>query len=148
MPSTDISSDWKLSDCGSYWIYTLPLEKSDNDDREYRLIKLASNDLEVLLVHDEDTDKSSAALDVHVGHLSDPVSCAKIKGKKEKQQRKKKIGCLCFFIYICNKYLHSYKRVKNKIVYENRKYIMAYIYVHLFIFIYYIFIYIPYYVLG
>ncbi|ORX55207.1 hypothetical protein DM01DRAFT_1335502 [Hesseltinella vesiculosa] len=73
MPSTtDTLDHWQLAPCGQYWIYTEPLEKSDNDDREYRLIKLANNDLQVLLVHEEDTDKSSAALDVHVGHLSDP----------------------------------------------------------------------------
>ncbi|EIE83827.1 hypothetical protein G6F46_002708 [Rhizopus delemar] len=64
------SSDWELN--GNYWLYKKSLEKSDNDDRDYRLIKLASNDLEVLLVHDKDTDKASAALDVHVGHISDP----------------------------------------------------------------------------
>lgn len=73
--STKISSpDWELDSRGNHWIYTKALEKSDNDDRHYRLIKLVSNDLEVLLVHDKDTDKSSAALDVHVGHISDPVS--------------------------------------------------------------------------
>lgn len=66
------SSEWELN--GNYWLYKKSLEKSDNDDRDYRLIKLASNDLEVLLVHDKDTDKASAALDVHVGHISDPVS--------------------------------------------------------------------------
>ncbi|CDH56832.1 a-pheromone processing metallopeptidase ste23 [Lichtheimia corymbifera JMRC:FSU:9682] len=65
-------SDWALSSNGKYWTFTRPLEQSDNDDRKYRLIKLASNDLQVLLIHDADTDKSSAALDVHVGHLSDP----------------------------------------------------------------------------
>jgi insulysin len=68
------SGDWELASHGNFWVYKQPLEKSDNDDRDYRLIKLASNDLEVLLVHDKDTDKSSAALDVHVGHLSDPVN--------------------------------------------------------------------------
>ena len=68
------TSDWELADNGKYWTFARPLEKSDNDDRAYRLIKLASNDLQVLLVHDKDTDKSSAALDVHVGHISDPVS--------------------------------------------------------------------------
>lgn len=30
------------------------------------------NDLEVLLVHDEETDKASAAMDVNVGNFSDP----------------------------------------------------------------------------
>ncbi|KAI7855111.1 Metalloenzyme, LuxS/M16 peptidase-like protein [Circinella umbellata] len=70
--ATDSASDWELSSSGKYWTFTRPLEKSDNDDRHYRLIKLATNDLQVLLIHDSDTDKSSAALDVHVGHLSDP----------------------------------------------------------------------------
>jgi insulysin len=70
IPSSS-TSDWEL--VGSYWLYKKPLEKSDNDDRDYRLIKLASNELQVLLVHDKSTDKASAALDVHVGHISDPV---------------------------------------------------------------------------
>jgi insulysin len=72
--ATKEHSDWELDPLGRYWTFKQPLEKSDNDDRVYRLIKLASNDLQVLLVHDKDTDKSSAALDVHVGHISDPVS--------------------------------------------------------------------------
>ncbi|KAI7866288.1 Metalloenzyme, LuxS/M16 peptidase-like protein [Spinellus fusiger] len=73
MSTTRPQPGWELSDSGKYWTYTQPLEKSDNDDRHYRLIQLASNDLQVLLMHDRDTDKSSAALDVHVGHLSDPA---------------------------------------------------------------------------
>jgi insulysin len=48
------------------------IEKPEIDDRSYRLIRLADNKLEALLVHDPKTDKSSAAMDVHVGHLSDP----------------------------------------------------------------------------
>lgn len=48
------------------------IEKAELDDRSYRLIKLVNNELEVLLVHDPTTEKSSAALDVHVGSLSDP----------------------------------------------------------------------------
>ncbi|RUS17528.1 hypothetical protein BC937DRAFT_89859 [Endogone sp. FLAS-F59071] len=64
---------WVLHPSGTHYIYSQVLEKSDNDDREYRLIRLVSNQLEVLLIHDHDTDKSSAALDVHVGHLSDPA---------------------------------------------------------------------------
>ena len=47
------------------------IEKSDNDDRTYHRIVL-KNKLEVLLISDPDTDKSAAALDVHVGHFSDP----------------------------------------------------------------------------
>jgi insulysin len=46
------------------------LETPSLDDREYRVVKLA-NDLEVLLVHDSQTDKASSALDVNVGNFSD-----------------------------------------------------------------------------
>jgi len=46
------------------------LETPLNDDRTYRLIKLP-NQLEVLLVHDTDTDTASAAMDVNVGNFSD-----------------------------------------------------------------------------
>lgn len=48
------------------------VEKPELDDRSYRFIRLNDNKLEALLVHDPKTDKSSAAMDVHVGHLSDP----------------------------------------------------------------------------
>jgi insulysin len=48
------------------------IEKGELDNRSYRLIKLVDNKLEVLLVHDPTTEKSSAAMDVHVGSLSDP----------------------------------------------------------------------------
>jgi len=48
------------------------IEKAELDDRSYRLIKFLDNKLEVLLVHDPTTEKSSAAMDVHVGSLSDP----------------------------------------------------------------------------
>lgn len=47
------------------------VEKSPNDERDYRLLTLA-NELDVLLIHDPTTDKSAAALDCNVGHLSDP----------------------------------------------------------------------------
>lgn len=46
------------------------LEKPSLDDRTYRVIRLP-NELEVLLVHDPETDKASAAMDVHVGAFSD-----------------------------------------------------------------------------
>lgn len=48
------------------------LETSSLDDRSYRVVKL-SNQMEVLLVHDAETDKASAALDVNVGNFSDPA---------------------------------------------------------------------------
>lgn len=46
------------------------LEKPSLDNREYRVISLG-NGLEALLVHDAETDKASAALDVNVGNFSD-----------------------------------------------------------------------------
>lgn len=62
--------DWQVNQ--EYATYTEALQKPDNDEREYRLIKLA-NQLEVLLICDPETDRASAALDVHVGSFSDPV---------------------------------------------------------------------------
>ena len=49
------------------------VEQSPQDDRSYRYLVLP-NGLSVLLCSDPSTDKSSAALDVRVGHLSDPDS--------------------------------------------------------------------------
>ena len=40
------------------------------DDRTYRVIRL-SNKLEALLIHDPDSDKAAAAMDVNVGSFSD-----------------------------------------------------------------------------
>ena len=54
--------------------------KSPEDDREYRGLVLP-NGLKAVLVCDPSTDKAAAALDVHVGSMSDPkelpglVSC-------------------------------------------------------------------------
>jgi hypothetical protein len=57
----------------SYSVFTKPIERSQQDDRDYRLIRL-ENGLEALLVHDAKADKAAASLDVSVGHLADPVS--------------------------------------------------------------------------
>ncbi len=46
------------------------LEKPALDDRSYRVIRLP-NRLEALLVHDPDTDKASASVNVNVGSFSD-----------------------------------------------------------------------------
>ena len=46
------------------------LEKPETDDRSYRVIDLP-NKLEALLVHDANTDKASASLNVDVGNFSD-----------------------------------------------------------------------------
>jgi hypothetical protein len=70
--SRPLPEGYILSEKGTFAEYIKPIEKSLNDDRFYRSIRLA-NDLEVLLIQDPSVDKSAAALDVHVGHLSDPV---------------------------------------------------------------------------
>ncbi|KAK3847359.1 MAG: Metalloenzyme, LuxS/M16 peptidase-like protein, partial [Linnemannia gamsii] len=62
---------FEISPDGTHTVFTQPIESSPNDERSYRLVRL-NNDLEVLLIHDAKADKSAAALDVHVGHLSDP----------------------------------------------------------------------------
>jgi len=64
---------YRPSDDGSHAVFTEPIEASLNDDRSYKLI-LLPNEMEILLVHDPNTDKSAAAMDVHVGNLTDPVS--------------------------------------------------------------------------
>ena len=45
--------------------------KSANDKRNYGVLEL-TNGMRVLLISDPETDKSSSALDVHVGTMSDP----------------------------------------------------------------------------
>jgi insulysin len=51
-------------------LVTDQIEKPSIDTRSYRIIRL-ENDLEVLLVHDAEADKASAAMDVNVGNYSD-----------------------------------------------------------------------------
>ncbi|KAJ0360313.1 hypothetical protein COL26b_014108 [Colletotrichum chrysophilum] len=51
-------------------LVTEKVEKPWTDERTYRVI-LLPNKLEALLVHDPETDKASAALDVNVGNFSD-----------------------------------------------------------------------------
>jgi len=46
------------------------LETSSLDDRSYRVIRLP-NQIEALLVHDPDTDKASASVNVNVGSFGD-----------------------------------------------------------------------------
>ncbi|KAH7468702.1 Insulin-degrading enzyme [Phytophthora ramorum] len=47
------------------------MDVSALDEREYESFTL-SNALQVLLISDPKTEKSAAAMDVHVGHQSDP----------------------------------------------------------------------------
>ncbi|TIC14554.1 a-pheromone processing metallopeptidase Ste23 [Wallemia mellicola] len=62
-------TSWKQKN--SYQQFSKLLEKSNNDQRNYRLIKLENN-LECLLINDNQTDKASVAIDVKAGHLLDP----------------------------------------------------------------------------
>lgn len=55
-----------------YETFQIPIDQSPLDDRQYRLVRLA-NGLEAMLIHDPTTDKSTAAMDVKVGHLMDPA---------------------------------------------------------------------------
>jgi len=48
------------------------LKQSPNDNKQYKTLTL-SNGLRVLLVHNEQTNKSAAALAVNIGHFSDPI---------------------------------------------------------------------------
>jgi hypothetical protein len=55
-----------------FFVFNKPIQKSLQDDREYRIIRL-ENGLHATLVHDASADSAAASLDVAVGHLSDPV---------------------------------------------------------------------------
>lgn len=55
---------------GSVELLARELEKPLLDNRTYRVIRLP-NQLEALLIHDSETDKASAAMDVNVGSFSD-----------------------------------------------------------------------------
>ncbi|KAG9318651.1 Metalloenzyme, LuxS/M16 peptidase-like protein [Chiua virens] len=69
------ASDWlTVPHHGSvphYSIFTKPIDKSQFDQRQYRVIRL-DNGLTAMLVHDPHTENAAASLDVAVGHLSDP----------------------------------------------------------------------------
>lgn len=57
----------------AYEVFAKDIQKSERDDREYKVIRL-QNGLQAMLVHDAKADKAAASLDVAVGHLYDPVS--------------------------------------------------------------------------
>ena len=59
-----------------YDVHAEDIVRSERDEREYRSIRL-KNGLQAMLVHDSKADKAAASLDVAVGHLYDPVCCAR-----------------------------------------------------------------------
>ncbi|PWY88039.1 LuxS/MPP-like metallohydrolase [Aspergillus sclerotioniger CBS 115572] len=69
-PTTRASFSSSTAIMGSIERIAESLEKPELDDRSYRVIRLP-NRLEALLVHDPDTDKASAAVNVNVGNFSD-----------------------------------------------------------------------------
>ena len=76
MASTASDVDWTRivkPDIPPYSVYVKPIQKSERDEREYRVIRL-ENGLEATVIHDSETDKAAASLGVAVGHLNDPVS--------------------------------------------------------------------------
>lgn len=77
MATSAFQPDWTPSQPSSsvppFSVFTKPIEKSEQDNREYRLIQLA-NGLQATVVRDPSADKAAASLDVAVGHLYDPVS--------------------------------------------------------------------------
>src|SRR5437762_7572592 len=48
------------------------IQKPDIDGRDYLLIRLKDNNLEALLISDNNTEYSSAAMNVHTGYMKDP----------------------------------------------------------------------------
>jgi insulysin len=51
------------------------IQKPDVDDRQYKYFKLV-NDLQCVVISHPTADRCAAALDVHVGHFSDPKEVA------------------------------------------------------------------------
>ena len=70
-------SEWRqvpaTTEIPAHSVFLKAIERPETDDRDYRLIRL-ENGLQALLIHDPKADKAAAAMDVGVGHLSDPVS--------------------------------------------------------------------------
>lgn len=75
-------------------VLTDNLEKPSLDDREYRVVRL-ENELEALLVHDPETDKASAALDVNVGNFSDEDGMPGMAHAVEHVSRALSLALLC-----------------------------------------------------
>lgn len=74
MVASPLIPEWeRVSPAGSkpYYMFTMPIHKSRQDDRDYRIIQL-DNGLQAMLVHDAKADKAAASLDISVGHLYDP----------------------------------------------------------------------------
>lgn len=63
--------NWAFDPRKKRWLFEKPISKPLLDDTTYRLIMLENN-LQVLLISDRSADQVGMALDVGVGHVSDP----------------------------------------------------------------------------
>ncbi|CAI2166636.1 8731_t:CDS:10 [Funneliformis geosporum] len=67
---SELPPGFVISNDGLHMVFDKEIEKSNNDDRSYRIIRL-TNQLEVLIIHDSNTDKAAASMDINVGSYSD-----------------------------------------------------------------------------
>ncbi|CAG8571116.1 16391_t:CDS:10 [Funneliformis caledonium] len=67
---SELPPGFVISNDGLHMMFDKEIEKSNNDDRTYKIIRL-TNQLEVLIIHDAKTDKAAASMDVNVGSYSD-----------------------------------------------------------------------------
>jgi hypothetical protein len=71
--TTTLGPEWRRVATPPFFVFDKPIQTSEQDDRQYRIIQL-ENGLQATLVHDPTADSAAASLDVAVGHLSDPVN--------------------------------------------------------------------------
>ncbi|CAL1713919.1 unnamed protein product [Somion occarium] len=72
--TSDIESPWICvtnSSTSEYHVFSKPIRKSENDDREYRLIRLG-NGLEAMVIQNAGAERAAACMNVAVGFLQDP----------------------------------------------------------------------------
>ncbi|GBB90257.1 hypothetical protein RclHR1_17150001 [Rhizophagus clarus] len=67
----ELPPDFVISKDKSYIVFNKEIEKSCNDERSYRIIRL-SNEMEALIIHDAEADKAAASMDVNIGSYHDP----------------------------------------------------------------------------
>ncbi|OAD72736.1 ubiquinol-cytochrome c reductase core subunit 1 [Phycomyces blakesleeanus NRRL 1555(-)] len=67
------SEEWISASNGTFNEFKIPIEKPENDKRLYRVIELL-NGLQVTIISDPETDRSSAALSVQVGSMNSPFN--------------------------------------------------------------------------
>ncbi|KAL9657173.1 hypothetical protein ABK040_011395 [Willaertia magna] len=69
MSSTTTTTDNTLDNNNDY--NNITINKPPTDQKSYKFLKLQKNQLEILLISDPQTQQSSAAMDIKVGHFSD-----------------------------------------------------------------------------